>query len=283
MRRPDIRFDLELNRGIASYSDKVGRWWYRQASNPIHAYAYRNIARFIHSSSERSPRMIVDYACGCGNLLSRLSLLFPDAHLMGLDGSALMLKLARKRLAQRGHPNGDRLSLVETHLPNFDLPNSLADMVVFAFPNIVPSKEPAEQIAEHRFAAGDLKVARKLAQACYEEYGDASDEPDVVYADLLRDRLVSLNMRRLLKRGGICFRVEYGNTRRELLPEVELLRTGVEEGSLDIPVDGTRTAQWFRILASRYFRSGVMEDVYHQSGDVRDRTGGYFITVLRAI
>jgi len=41
--------------------------------------------------------------------------------------------------------------------------------------------------------------------------------------------------------------------------------------------------QWFRVLASAHFRSRVMEDVYQQTGDRRDKDGGYLITVLRAL
>jgi len=37
------------------------------------------------------------------------------------------------------------------------------------------------------------------------------------------------------------------------------------------------------VLASAYFRSRVLEDVYLQTGDERDKNGGYLITVLRAI
>jgi hypothetical protein len=94
---------------------------------------------------------------------------------------------------------------------------------------------------------------------------------------------VSLNIHGLLKQGGLCVRVEYANVPRQELPRLELLRTGFEEGSLDLSVDGKTPDQWFRVLASRYYRSGVMEDVYHQSGDKCNRRGGYFINVLRAL
>ena len=40
--------------------------------------------------------------------------------------------------------------------------------------------------------------------------------------------------------------------------------------------------QWFRVLASSYFRSQVLDDVYEQTEDARDRNGGYLITVLRS-
>jgi SAM-dependent methyltransferase len=283
MERPDIRFDYELDRGLESYGGTLGHWWHGQASDPIHMYAYRKIADYIRASPPRSPRLIVDYACGSAHLLSRLSRRFPESRLMGIDGSPLLLDLARKRIGRQDRGPAARVSLVQSHLPNFHLPEDVADMAVFAFPNIVPSGSDGDQLAEHYLQANDLKVARIVAHAYHAQYSDSSDEPDILYSDLLRDRLVSLNIRRLLKRGGTCIRVEYGNIRREELPEAELLRTELEEGSLDNPVDGIRTDQWFRVVASSYFRSGVREDVYHQSGDIRDRVGGYFITVLRAL
>ncbi|MGD0310308.1 MAG: hypothetical protein ABSC02_13600 [Acidobacteriota bacterium] len=46
---------------------------------------------------------------------------------------------------------------------------------------------------------------------------------------------------------------------------------------------GVESDPWFCVLASRYYRSGVMEDVYHQSRDECNRLGGYFINVLRAL
>jgi len=281
MTRPNIRFDQELNRGVVSYNGKLGRWWQRQASNTVHKYAYRNIANYIRASSSGAACHIVDYACGSGELLSRLLPRFPDARLMGIDGSPMLLDLARKRLESRRRQRARRVTLVESRLPNFDLPRGFADMVVFAFPNIVPSSDEGEAMAHAHLHAEDLDAARDLALAYHNHY--KNEVPDVLYADLLRDRMVSLNIRRLLKRGGLCVRVEYGNASREELPQVELQRTELEEGSMEHPVNSKRTAQWFRVIASSYFRSRVMEDVYHQSGDIRDKNGGYFITVLRAI
>ena len=279
-----IAFERELSRGIVTYNEKVGRWWQRQASNPIHKYAYRNIAGFIRSSFPRAPEVIVDYACGNGNLLLRLHRQFPESRLIGLDGSSYLLGEARKRLTRASSGAKHRIRLVETLLPDFALPSGSADLVVFCFPNIVPhpKKDTGEKLSRH-FEPNDLAVAWELAGRHDPENGRSGDPAPVVYATLLRDRLISRNMRFLLKRGGICIRVEYGNVRREEFPRLELLRTGFEEGSLDQEVTGRTPTSWFRILACRYYRSGVFEDVYHQSRDESDLTGGYFITVLRAV
>jgi hypothetical protein len=279
---PDlIEFDYELNRGYVSYNEKVGLWWMRQAANRSHGYAYRKIADFIRDSFPHSPGMIVDYACGGGHLLSRLNQRFPDSKLIGFDGSPLLLKMARERLGS-GENGDSRISLVETHLPNFELPGAIADVAVFAFPNIVPISEDAEIPWIDRLKPADLKIAEELAHMKDPE-SKRQEDPAVISNTLLRDRLVSLNLRSLLKRGGICMRVEYGNVSREELPAIELMRTEFEEGALARTASGKTPDQWFQVAASRYFRSSVIEDVYHQSKDESDRSGGYFITVLRAI
>jgi SAM-dependent methyltransferase len=283
MERPDIHFDFELTRGVETYGGTLGKWWFQQASNAVHRYAYRKIADYIRASSSRSPRVLVDYACGSGHLLSRLSRRFPKSRLVGIDGSPLLLDLARQRIASGGRQISSRISLVESHLPNLDLPGDMADLVVFAFPNIVPSGEHGDAVAEQYLNADDQKAARRLAHVYHAENRDASETPEILYSDIMHDRVISLNLRHLLKRGGLCVRVEYCRIPREALSQLELIRTGMEDGSLDNPYNGIRTDQWFRVLASSHFRSGVSEDVYHQSGDLEDRTGGYFITVLRAL
>ncbi len=95
--------------------------------------------------------------------------------------------------------------------------------------------------------------------------------------------MVSLNLRELLKRGGLCFRVEYAKAARHELSRTSLACVAFAEGALDTVIGGKLPAQWFRVAASSLFRSHVMEDVYHQTGDKEDRRGGYVITVLRAI
>ncbi len=284
MQADKIAFDKELGRGISTYNEIVGRWWLSQAANSSHRYAYRNIADFIQSSFPGAPEVIVDYACGQGDLLSRLHQRFPNSSLVGLDCSPLLLDCARRRLARLGRQAGQRVRLIETLLPDFELPRAIADLVLFVFPNIVSCSEDDDiDRRAHLLGPADLALGRKLAWHHDPESGEIDDDPQTIYETLLRDRLVSRNIRGLLKRDGICVRVEYGNVRREELPHLELLRTAYEEGSLEHEIDGIRSDLWFRVLASSYSRSGVMEDVYHQSEDDRDRNGGYFITVLRAV
>ena len=279
----DISFDHELSRGIVSYNERVGHWWHRQAVNCAHRYAYRNIANYVRASISGSPEDIVDYACGGGNLLARLFELFPKSRLCGMDGSPLLLQKARRRLTRCDRDFARRVTLLETALPNFELPGAAADVIVFAFPNIVPARGCDDTLDNERLLGrGDAAVGRALAEKTGRE-DQCEGQVEEIYSTLMRDRLASKNMRHLLKPSGLCIRVEYANVRRDELPPSEVLLTGFEEGSQELEIGGARAAQWFRIAASAYFRSGVMEDVYHQSEDESDRDGGYFITILRCI
>jgi len=270
-----IEFDKELARGIEAYEDVLGRWWFGQSSNDAHRRAYRRIADYIALSFRDSPGAIVDYACGAGNLLYRLATRFPHSRLIGLDGSSYLLTLAQRRLSRLGEGTLARVFCVRTVLPNFDL-RLKANLVVFAFPNLMPgdAKDPPGQV-ESRPAPEDLLVARGMVKG--------NDEEDSTYRELLRSRIVSQNLRGLLYRGGHCVRVEYASMRRDEMTRAEVKRAAFEEGSFECEAAGRPRKPWFRVLASTYFESGVIEDVFHQTKDARDRRGGYQITVLRAV
>jgi SAM-dependent methyltransferase len=268
-----------------SYNGKVARWWLKRATDDAHKRAYKNIAAFIRASSVREPRLIVDYACGAGHLLTALSRRFPDSNLAGLDGSSFLLDLAERRFSRLPRDRARRISLIETPLPNLGLLNGCADLAVFCFPNMMPSSEEEEMSGgTFELSKGDRWVAEKLSLGT-ELSGEESDplDPAAIQGTLERNRKISCNLRRLLICGGICVRVEYATMQRHEWPSLELQRVCFEEGSLDSEVEGRLCDQWFRVLASAYFRSRVLEDVYQQTGDKRDRNGGYLITVLRAI
>ncbi len=275
--RRRIEFDREFRRGIAAYNEQVGKWWFDQASNRSHSYAYRCIADFIKDSFPEPPGIIADYACGAGNFLARLHSRFPSSRLIGIDGSGFLLRKARRRQALRG------ADLIETPLPDFSLAHATSDLVVYTFPNMVASSSDDLERTAGLLSPADLAVARHLAEDEDSESLREQGNPATVCACLLRERLVSLNIRRMLKGSGACVRVEYGNVPREQLPKLEQMRIGFEEGSLDRFVRGGKADQWFRVAASRYCRSRVIEDVEHQSGGARGRKGGYLISVLKPV
>jgi hypothetical protein len=143
--------------------------------------------------------------------------------------------------------------------------------------------DPEEALKqESRLSQADREVAETLAVLAREEDKDLPDAL-TIRRSLERSRLVAFNLRRLLVPGGVCVRIEYGTARREELSPAELAEVSYEEGSLDTEIEGKKPRQWFRVSASSYFRSRVLQDVYQQTGDERDRSGGYLITVLRAI
>ncbi|HYK91644.1 MAG TPA: class I SAM-dependent methyltransferase [Acidobacteriota bacterium] len=270
---------------VANYGGRLGKWWFARAENPSHLYAYRQIANFIRASLRGSPALIVDYACGAGHLLTRLSIRFPRSRLMGLDRSALLLERARRRMSRLGDPAVRRIALFQVLLPDFVSRRPGADIAVYSFPNMLPPFGKSGSIWYRRYLGpADVRTAAVLARSSDSDEGHRVEDPERVQADLLLGRLISLNLRGLLKRGGTCFRVEYAKARRHELRRIDLMRVAFEEGSLDMEVNGSISDQWFRVLASSYFRSRVMEDVYQQTHDEQDSGGGgYVITVLRAL
>ncbi len=224
----------------------------------------------------------MDYACGAGHLLACLATRFPGTQFLGLDGSSFLLDQARRRIERLGRRAGN-IRLREILLPDFGLDGILADVVVYTFPNMVPSHAdtwPEEDEAYLEF--GDRAAAGILARSCHRDRHPDKDT-EAVRAGLIFGRLVSLNLRTLLRSGGFCVRVEYAKVRRGELSGHDLMLIEYEEGSLEARLGNSRPRCWFRVLASSFFRSGVSEDVYQQTLDERDKSGGYVITVLRAI
>jgi SAM-dependent methyltransferase len=268
-----------------TYNGKVGRWWLRHAKDSAHGRAYRKIAEFIRDSYVQDPGTIVDYACGPGHLLALLSQKFAKSRLIGLDGSSFMLGQALDRIAQLPEECSRRISLIKTHLPDFSLMRRKADLVIFCFPNMIPfENEGTHDPATGLLSENDRKVAKSLSLSSEDGLDDeGGPDSEANKSGLEQGRIISKNLRRLLVPGGICVRVEYATMRRHELSPHELAHVEFEEGSLETAVDGRMPARWFRLMASAYFRSQVLEDVYQQTGDDRDRNGGYLITILRAI
>lgn len=279
-----INFDAALNMGPEAYNRSVGRWWLKQSSNAVHAYAYRKIAQHINGFISLNPKRIVDYACGAGHMLWRLYWLYPESRLLGIDGSALLLKRARQRLQILGKDWKMRTDLVETYLPNFSLPTGLADLCLFVFPNIIPNGRE-ENKTEHNFSDSDLAVAKYLSEARESNPDEETvrDDPETVYDFLLNDNIVARNLRGLLRKGGVCLRADYSNAPRDELTRLVRERLAFEEGSLAVSVNGYRAKQLFKVVSCNYYRSRVLEDVYHQTKNADDKRGGYFITTLKAV
>jgi len=269
-----INFDDELDKGQESYNQVVGKWWLSQADDRSHKIAYKKIAQEIRLFCKHEPETILDFACGGGQLLAEVAKLFPKSKFIGVDGSHKMLEKAKERLPQA--------TFIETYLPDFKLKEK-ADLVIFCFPNIAPGEDCEDFYNEHGYQhPDDAKVAKYLSEAKDPEE-EETDDPEELYDDILTDKVISRNLRQLCKDGGMCVRVTYSNAKRADLSKLGQLRTDFEEGCLALPVDGVKAEQLFSFEESIYKTSKVILDVYHQTEDEDDKTGGYFVSFLRAI
>jgi SAM-dependent methyltransferase len=282
-----IDFEKALNKGKKTYDSKVGDWWLAQCGNGSHQAAYRKIVERLREAFGRTPpRSIVEYACGPGHLLTRLAIRFPKSRIIGIDGSTQMLDMARRRLRRIGRGASDRVELHQTHLPDFSLPKWRADAVVFAFPNVCPSPDDQPYYDRHGSRnKRDRPVAKRLARAREEdpEMETVFDKPEAVMTSLLDSKVISRNLRGLVKRGGYCLRAEYGNASLDELTDLVRMRLDFEAGSMSRAFQGKRPEAIFKRSKTTYHRSKVIEDVYHQTGDEDDKSGGYFLSLLRAI
>ena len=281
-----IDFDDELDGGPNTYNQTLGQWWLSQSSDRPHKYAYRKIARHLVSFFGHPPDRIIDYACGAGHMLTRLYRCFPNSRLTGIDGSSLLLKLACKRLQFLGQDWRQRVQLIETNLPDFSLTRGQADVLLFVFPNIVPDPDlPDPEEGKESHPPDDRAVADYLAltREPNPEEETVEDDPETLCDSLITDNLISRNLRSLLKKGGVCIRADYANAPRNELTQLVRQRLAFQEGSLQESVNGLRAEQLFKVVGSTYYRSKVLNDVYHQTRDKTDKDGGYLLTTLVAL
>jgi len=284
----DLDFDKELLRGQKTYDRNVGQWWVHQNTNPSHQLAYKHVIRRLVNfyKNRKPPKIIVDYACGPGSLLWRLVKKFPNAKVIGIDGSAAMLEIADQALINKCPDELDRVELIESDLPNFQL-KVKADLVVFCFPNICPDPYDQPYYDEHGAKhKGDRKLAKALAKAREKDPDDETcfDKPKAVFDDIMDTKVISRNLRGLLKKKGCCVRVEYSNSAHEELTKLVQMRCTFGMGALNRKFKGNKAEQIFKLLTSKYYISDVIEDVYHQTPDEDDgEPGGYHINYLKTL
>ena len=96
-------------------------------------------------------------------------------------------------------------------------------------------------------------------------------------------RVVSRNLRSLLRKGGLCVRVDYSQGARHELGRFDQLSTLFEEGSLNAGQSRLKPQKFFKLLSSQYYPSAVIRDVYDQTKDIDFLEGGYLVSVLKAI
>ncbi len=302
MSKSKIDFEKAFLKGHKSYDTAVGDWWERQAANGSHQKAYANVAKFVAAQFKKrgvkQPKVLVDYACGSGYFLAALAKEFPSARIVALDGSKKMLERAEARLAQAGMDSGvmdksecfgakgPRIRLAQTSLPNFSLPKGKADAVLFVFPNLTPAPGDQPYYDRHGYKQKpDTSVGRVLARL---REMDPEDEvstvpPQEMYDGLMTDRVISRNLRHLLRRSGAMFKVDYANAHRDELSRLTHIRSLFTEGALEEAVKEEKSEVFFKYLRNQFHRSQVILDVFHQTRDPSDKTGGYFISQFVAV
>lgn len=271
-----IDFDKTLATGLGAYNRKVGQWWVDQTRNKAHVAAYQNIASHVVRCAQKKNGLIIDYGCGTGLIMKRLVDELPGWTFLGIDGSKVMLRdaelWARAKRKKRQAPIEFRCAA----LPDFSAPAEKADLVVFTFPNIV-SVTSGRCPFQQRFPK-DRDLARLLARK--QEKGQKADE---LFDQLFMSRVVSRNLRLLLRKGGLCVRVDYCQGDRHELGEFDQLSTLFEEGSLNTKQAHLRPHKFFKLLSSQYYESAVILDVYEQTKDKDFLEGGYLVSLLQAV
>jgi SAM-dependent methyltransferase len=284
--RVKVDFEKELRTNFRGYNTTLTRWWNIRACNKSHCIAYRNIANYVTTQVDLVPSLVIDYGCGTGRLLGEIAVRFVDTKFIGIDGSSAMLKTAETYLKNKTPDLLNRIKLLKAPLPIRLLLGKRADLVTFTFPHILSNlydldlNSFLELLTYSEIENAMILAEDKGMEEVSNEYND--EDPDLLQS-LLVNRVISKNLRSLVKRGGYCLRVELANARREEFPEIFQNRFSFQEGSLDKSFADESLQQPFELVRSEYHRSKVMEDAYEQTGDESDRKGGYWISLLRAL
>jgi SAM-dependent methyltransferase len=294
-------FEKAFYKGHQSYDTRVGDWWIEKSQDGPHQSAYKKIARYISSflrkAKNAKPKIMIDYACGNGAILKTLGRTFPSTSIVGIDGSRKMLRRAEQSLEEsrlkskftepiRYYQNADaQYLLVQTPLPNFSMPSGKADVAVFLFPNMNATDNQMQGLKNHVEDPNVRGTARLLARMRLKDPdpSDAGSTLEDLEDALLFERIVCMNIRDLLEKGGLWFKVEYSACKREDLSELEKWELLFTECAMKVSIDGKKQKQFFQFIGNQFFRSSVIRDVYDQSKDPDFKSGGYFISAFRAV
>ncbi len=207
-----------------------------RASNKSHCNAYRNIAKYVSKRIDPVPSLVIDYGCGNGRLLGALAIRLMETRFIGIDGSSAMLKTAKTYLRKEAPNLLNRIKLLKAPLPTKLLLGKRADLVTFTFPHILSNLYDLELNSFLEFLTySEIENAVILSgsKGVEDVSKENTDEDPELLQSLLVSRVISNNLRSLVKRGGYCLRVELANARREEFPKVFQKRFSFQEGSLD--------------------------------------------------
>ena len=82
---------------------------------------------------EKEPKMVLDVACGTGDVSFRLHELFQNAQITGLDLSAGMLKIAKEKLVHMDAAAQEHITFIEGDSLNMPFPDDSFDLVTVAY------------------------------------------------------------------------------------------------------------------------------------------------------
>lgn len=277
---------LEL--GDESYdSDQFGTaWWTERARNRAHRKAYRTIVEIAARHCPQA-RHIVDYACGPGLLLRELVERFPGSRITAIDESRAAIEAIPHVLGQRAwRAHGERIDRRQAVLPAFDLDLGRVDLICFLFPDFRGGITP--RIVRHwkRHLATDWQACKAFRKQLQDTRRPEDFKANSA-GEIFFKRLVMRNHRALLRKGALVIRVDYGqcsrdDTDRTMRREMEWIE-GCRTAPKHFPKELRQRQRVFDLIDSSYHQSrGVMQDVYHQTGDPDDKNGGYLVSVLRA-
>lgn len=293
-----VDFDKALSRGEYAYNTKVGDWWRHKSEDRAHRNAYRmitqTVVRFFRRRLKREPEWIVDYAAGNSMVLTEMANVFPRTRFIVLDGSRKMLTIGLKNLRDAGleadwtqpekafSRRGPQIRLVCTPLPEHRLPSGKVDAGLFLFPNLNASKTAFEKIQNQWTKDEASEQTARLFSKLQDENAKKQPNPDDIYEELVLGAAVAANIRRLLKRGMYWFKVDYTNAQRKELQNTDQWQLLFGEAAMDLQIGNLKKRSLFEMIENKYYRSQVIMDVYDQTKDPADRTGGYMITVFKA-
>jgi SAM-dependent methyltransferase len=276
---PEIDFTQTLAYGLGAYNTNVGQWWVHKTRNAAHAAAYMNIANHVVQCARGKSGRIIDYGCGTGLLMKRLVDVLPAWKFLGIDGSKVMLRGAETWARTKRKGRSASLEFCLAKLPDFSVSPPKATIIVFTFPNIVSVASGRRRFEE--IFPKDRDLARCLAVE--QEREREGEGFEALYDQLFMSRVVARNLRFLLRKGGLCVRVDYSQGARQELGRFDKLSTLFEEGSLNARQSRLKPQKFFELIYSHYYPSSVIRDVYEQTKDKDFLEGGYLVSLLKAI
>ena len=285
------KIDSELGTASYDHDEFGGKWWLERAKNGSHKRAYKTIAEVAAEYATKPPKVIVDFACGPGFLLSQLAEVFPEATLIGIDESRIMLDAAREVLTERlGAERAARIQLVRQALPAFKFDIPKADIVCFSFPDFREDDDGKAIRRLKKKFPDDWKWSKKVQVEIDAEAAEEDDEDPHDMGDeerLFYDRCGMRSVRKLAKTGALMVRVDYAPGDLDTWADCYVTQfewvcgCSVPPGKAKSRVH-RREALFSRFLGCAYRKSKVMQDVYAQTKDEDDKVGGFAVSVFKA-